>query len=34
MESSAKLKVWKTIQESGWNLWVCVVGVVRIYGCG
>ena len=40
-----KLKVWMTIVESGWNVWVWLVGVVRkrmvwlvgvggIYGCG
>ena len=36
-------EVWMTIWESGWNLWVWLVGVVsrrwvwlvgRIYGCG
>ena len=42
---SAKLKVWMTIVESGWNVWVWLVGVVSrrwvclageggIYGCG
>ena len=41
----AKLKVWMTIVESGWNVWVWLVGVVSrrwvwlvavggIYGCG
>ena len=40
-----KLKVWMTIVESGWNVWVWLVGVVTmrrvwlvgvggIYGCG
>ena len=41
----AKLKVWMTIVESGWNVWVWLVGVVTsrrvwlvgvggIYWCG
>ena len=41
----AKFKVWMTIVESGWNVWVWLVGVVsrrrvwlvvvgEIYGCG
>ena len=30
----AKLKVWMTIVESGWNVWVWLVGVGGIYGCG
>ena len=29
-----KLKVWMTIVESGWNVWVWLVGVSGIYGCG
>ena len=40
-----KFKVWMTIVESGWNVWVWLVGVVSrrqvwlvgvcgIYGCG
>ena len=40
-----ELKVWMTIVESGWNVWVWLVGVVsrrqvwlvgvgEIYGCG
>ena len=29
-----KLKVWMTIVESGWNVWVWLVGVGGIYGCG
>ena len=44
VESSAKLEVWMTIVESGWNLWVCLGsvanrrqvwqgGVGGIYGC-
>ena len=41
----ARLNVWMTIVESGWNVWVWLVGVVSrrqvwlvgeggIYGCG
>ena len=30
----AKFKVWMTIVESGWNVWVWLVGVGGIYGCG
>ena len=26
--------VWMTIVESGWNVWVWLVGVGGIYGCG
>ena len=35
MESSAKLKVWMTIVESGWNLWVWLakMGASVIYKC-
>ena len=29
-----KFKVWMTIVESGWNVWVWLVGVGGIYGCG
>ena len=32
--ASAKFKVWMTIVESGWNVWVWLVGVGGIYGCG
>ena len=30
----AKLKVWMTIVESGWNVWVWLVEVGGIYGYG
>ena len=43
--SHTKFKVWMTIVECGWNVWVCLVGEVSrrqvwllgvggIYGCG
>ena len=45
VHTCAKLKVWMTIVESGWNVWVWLVGVVSrrwvqlvgeggINGCG
>ena len=30
MKSSAKFKLWMTIVESEWNLWVWLVGVVSM----
>ena len=27
-------KVWMTILENGWNVWVWLVGLGGIYGCG
>ena len=33
-DNCAKFKVWMTIVESGWNVWVWLVGVGGIYGCG
>ena len=28
------ITVWMTFVESGWNVWVWLVGVGGIYGCG
>ena len=33
-EQEAKFKVWMTIVESGWNVWVWLVGVVSRRLCG